>query len=381
MPSITELELFAVDLPFRRPFTHAAARRTTSDSIFLTCKTDAGAVGFGECLPRAYVTGESRDRAFDLLQQRILPRLMGMRFDGFEEVLHFLRDADGRAPADWVPPDRPQTAAWCAVDLALLDTFGKAFATRAMVDGRPAWPHLLRYSPVVSADASLKTLGAIRLLAFPQVKVKVTKGAAVAQIARVRKILGRKRDIRIDANMAWTPDEALAEFPRLHDLGVRSCEQPVGAEDIVGLAQLVRTSAMTIMVDESFNDRDSLVRLIKHKACHAVNVRVSKCGGLVASLNRCREAEDAGLAVQTGCQVGESSLLSAAHMTLTAAAPRVAYAEGCFGRLLLTVDPARPVLTFGPGGRPPAFPSAPGLGVTVDRRILQQYASRTVRLG
>lgn len=380
MATIIELVLFAVDLPFRSPFSHAAARRTVSDSLFLKCKTDSGAVGFGECLPRAYVTGESRDEAFDLLLEFILPRLVGLRFEGFGDVLRFLQDADGKAPADWVPPDRPQTAAWCAVDLALLDAFGKAFATRVAFDRRHAWPHALRYSPVVSSDASLKKLWTIRVLGFPQVKVKVEKGAALAQIAKVRKILGRKRDVRIDANMAWTPDEALAEFPRLLDLGVRSCEQPVAAADMAGLAHLVRASAMQIMVDESLNDRESLARLIRHRACHAVNIRVSKCGGLVASLNRCREAADAGLIVQIGCQVGESSLLSAAHMTLTAAAPRVAYAEGCFGRLLLAMDPVRPVLMFRPGGRPPAFPSAPGLGVSVDQRRLEQYASRTVTL-
>ena len=58
--------MFARDLPFRVSVKHSAAARTRSDSLFLKCDTDAG-TGFGESLPRQYVTGETRDGAFELL--------------------------------------------------------------------------------------------------------------------------------------------------------------------------------------------------------------------------------------------------------------------------------------------------------------------------
>ena len=61
MPSVLRLELMSVDLPFRHAFRHAAATRASSESLFLKCVTDTGAVGFGESLPRKYVTGETRD--------------------------------------------------------------------------------------------------------------------------------------------------------------------------------------------------------------------------------------------------------------------------------------------------------------------------------
>jgi muconate cycloisomerase len=249
-----------------------------------------------------------------------------------------------------------------------------------MLNERKTWPTRLRYSPVISSDAGLKKLLPIRLLGFPQVKVKVEKGSAAWQVKRVRKILGKKRGIRIDANMAWTPEEALAEFPALQDLGVESCEQPVAPENIDGLALLTRKSKMRIMVDESLDSRESLDLLIRREACDAVNVRISKCGGLTASYNRCMEALAAGLVVQIGCQVGESSLLSSAHMTLATAVPATTWAEGCFGPLLLGVDPARPTLMFRPCGLPPPFPDAPGLGVTVNEKTLRQHSSRVFRL-
>ena len=374
MPRIVEFKIYATDLPFRKPFKHAAAVRATSDSLFLKCTTDTGVSGFGECLPRDYVTGETRQGAFRMLKEEILPHLLGHDFAGLTEVRDFLQRCDGKAPPDWLAPDRPQTAAWCAVDLALLDAFGKSSAEHLWLNDQRLWPSRLRYSPVISSDAGLKKLFLIRLLRFPQVKIKIEQGLAAAQTKRVRRVLGKKCALRVDANMAWTAEEALQELPALAALGVTSCEQPVAAADLKGLARLVGKVGMGIMVDESLHDGDSLDQLIRHQACTDVNVRISKCGGLVASYNRCREALAAGLTVQVGCQVGESSLLSAAHMTLVTAVAEVTHAEGCFWRLLLGEDPAEPLLQFRPGGRPPPFPTEAGLGIAMQEDLLQRYA-------
>jgi L-Ala-D/L-Glu epimerase len=113
-------------------------------------------------------------------------------------------------------------------------------------------------------------------------------------------------------------------------------------------------------------------------------VRISKCGGLVGAYARCREALDAGLILQVGCQVGESSLLSAAHLTLLSAlaplTPGVRYAEGCFGRHLLREDPVSPLLQLRYGGRPPRPPVGTGLGVRVDQAMLERWVVEQARI-
>jgi len=138
------------------------------------------------------------------------------------------------------------------------------------------------------------------------------------------------------------------------------------------------------VVDEGLTDRDSLQRFVSRRACTGANVRISKCGGLVAAYARCREVLDAGLLLQVGCQVGESSLLSAAQVTLLSAlaplTPGVRYAEGCFGRHLLREDPVSPSLQFGYGGRPPRRPAGAGLGVDVDRVLLERWAVDQARV-
>ena len=47
MPTVTQLDLFAVDLPFKVAFRHAAAALTTSDSLFLRARLDNGTEGWG----------------------------------------------------------------------------------------------------------------------------------------------------------------------------------------------------------------------------------------------------------------------------------------------------------------------------------------------
>jgi hypothetical protein len=57
------------------------------------------------------------------------------------------------------------------------------------------------------------------------------------------------------------------------------------------------------------------------------------------------------------------------------------HAEGCFGKLLLGEDPAEPLLQMRGGGRPPALPAAPGLGVVVDETRLAPHAVRQWKIG
>ena len=383
MPTVTELQLFAVDLPFKVAFRHAAASRTTSESLFLRVGLDSGAQGWGESLPRAYVSGERREGAFALLRDAILPGLLGRTFQSLSEVGAFLEKCDGQAPTDWVRPDVPQTSAWCGVDLALLDAFGRAFGEPVSLGGRPPAADALRgyrYSGVVSAGRGWPyavSLLKMRAFRFPHVKLKVEQEGAEQAARTARRLLGRRVDLRVDANMAWDVEEALRAIGQLRAVGIQSFEQPIPAGDLAGLARLVAESGAGVVADEGLTNRESLQTLISRRACTGANVRISKCGGLVGAWARCREALDAGLMLQVGCQVGESSLLSAAHLTLLQAlaplTPGVRYAEGCFGRHLLREDPVSPPVQFGYGGRPPRRPPGAGLGVEVDRVMLERW--------
>jgi muconate cycloisomerase len=311
----------------------------------------------------------------------VLPRLVRLAFESLAEVEDFLTRCDGRAPRTWVEPGTPHGAAWCAVDLALLDAFGRAFGRRPLEARAAAQPPGFRYSGMLSADrgASLarKALQQ-RLYGLRQIKLKVSRRTSDELVYWTRWLCGQKCDLRVDANMGWTLAEARARIAAWSRAGIRCFEQPLAADDLDGLARLCAETGAGVMADESFTTRESLARLVEARACTAVNARISKCGGLVATLTRCREAVAAGLGLQLGCQVGESSLLSSAQLLLASCLDGVKYAEGCYGRHLLREDPGDPVLQFGPGGRPPARPAGAGLGVAVDERVLLRFGTRCV---
>ncbi len=395
-PAIVGIELYELDLPFRRAFRHAAAERVRSTSLFVRFLTDSGHCGYGETLPRAYVTGEERGAAFDLLAKRILPRVLGMGFASLWAVHGFLVRCDGKPPAEWIEDERdsptPHTAAWCAVDLALLDAFGRAFE-RELRDGLPgetssagagSWPEDLGYGLVLSGgtgQSALTTLLKARLYGLRDVKVKVADQSA-AGVRLARCVLGGRARLRVDANMAWTYRQARDAIERMRRYDVESFEQPLAADDLDGMARLTAENGLGIIADESFHDAPSLERLIAARACTGVNVRIAKCGGLVASLARCRRALEAGLTLQIGCQVGETSQLSAAQLVLVRTVARgVRALEGCYGERLLRRDPVRPLLQFGRRGCPPDPPHGAGFGTTVDMVAIQRHGGRRITLG
>jgi L-Ala-D/L-Glu epimerase len=393
VPKVTEVQVFAVNLPLRVRFRHAAAQRRSSETVLLRLRLDDGTDGWGESLPRVYVTGETVDTAVAVLRDCIGPALLGQHFASLDDVVAFLTECDGSAPAAWVHPSVPQAAAWCAVDLALLDAFARTEARPAVAavttERSPitsAAPKV-RFSGVVSGDRgrrALTTLVKIRAFGLRQVKLKVDVDDAVGAATTALRVLGPRVDLRVDANMAWPADDAAGLVDALMQVGVRWFEQPVAAGDLDSMARLVEWPGAAIIADESLTSRSSLQELISRDACTGVNVRISKCGGLIAAHARCREALDNGLDLQVGCHVGESSLLSSAQLTLldalAAEEPGVRYAEGCFGRHLLTVDPAWPSLQFGYGGRRPPRPGGAGFGVEVDPATVTRFAVATATL-
>ncbi len=102
-----------------------------------------------------------------------------------------------------------------------------------------------------------------------------------------------------------------------------------------------------------------------------VNLRVSKHGGLLRSLEMLALARRRGLGVILGCHVGETGILTRAGLALAAACGTDLIAAECgYGGYLLARDLTRPRLRFGRGGRIAAPAAGTGLGVDVDSDLL-----------
>jgi len=368
--TVDSVEVLSAQLPFRFSFGHALAARRSSTNVYVKVTLSDGSTGFGEGVPREYVTGESTDTAQAVLCDAYAPALLGRAVEDAESVAGLL---DATAAAGGAV----RGAAWCAVELAVLDAVGHKLDTTVRRWLGPVRRPVLEYDAVVPFTRR-PVLGsiavAIRLLGIRRVKLKVGRDLDedVRSLRLMRRLLGGDADIRVDANCAWGVEEALQAIERMRPYAISLVEQPVAAGDLEGLRRLTAECEEDIAVDESLRTEDEARALIGMRACDAFNIRVSKCGGLLSSMRIATLAADAGLTCIVGAQVGESGILSAASRHLAACvAPR--YLEGSAGRLLLKEDLVDERIAPGRGGRARVL-DGPGLGVHVCEDRLRSHA-------
>ncbi len=378
--TVTSVEVLTAELPFRFAFGHALAKRRSSTNVYVKVTLSDGSVGFGEGVPREYVTGETIDSAVAVLCDHYVPALLGREISGPEAVPHIVAVVtETAAPADDSVVDG---AARCALELALLDAVGRSCDLPVAHWLGVSQSARVRYSAVIpfSSPRMLVAVAALcRIVGMRHVKVKV--GGELESDLRIlrilRRIMGEGVDVRVDANCAWDAETALAAIGRMRGYGVSGVEQPIPADDLDGLSRLTAATTELIILDESLRTPQEAADLVGRRACDAFNIRVSKCGGLLQSARIARIGADAGMVCIVGAQVGESAILSAAGRHL-AAHIGARYVEGSAGRLLLKEDlsPARVLPGWGGWARPP---KGPGLGISVDEDALRAL-SRTSRV-
>ncbi len=213
-------------------------------------------------------------------------------------------------------------------------------------------------------------------------KVKVGQGARLDNrtLAFVRWAIGRNGDLRVDGNCCWNADEAIESLKPMIARGIKAVEQPLPAEDLDGLARVAAAIEPKVIIDESFHTREEARRAIDRGACDALNIRISKCGGLLTSRRIMMDALERGIPSQMGAQVGESGVLTAAGRAFACSYPELLYREGSGGRFLLQEDLTFEDTTAGRGGMSPAL-SGPGLGVTVDEERLARHGKLLASIG
>lgn len=370
--------LYALRIPFVGAFAHSLGSRRSCDSVVVRVIDEDGAEGFGEGVPRPYVTGETTDLMIEHLARRLWPGVVGIELPELGEAgMDVVDEAIPALPArETVAPH----ASRAALELAMLDC---ALRRQDMSAGAllPPRRDQVVYSGVIGADPvpdCVHQAEQARLVGLGDVKVKVGIGDDVQRVRVVREVLGCDVSIRLDANGGWDFDEALRIMRDVEPLGVAAVEQPLPRGSVGEMRRLRNASPLPVMVDESLVTADDADALFAAGAVDCVNVRVSKCGGLYRSAAIARRAASAGVCVHVGSHVGETAILSAAGRHLAASLERVGSSEGSFGTLLLVEDLADGV-RFGHRGRAPIL-AGPGLGVEVDRLRLERYSDRVVEL-
>jgi len=336
MTSVAPMEVTAriATLELAETFVISRESSDTADVVFVEVR-HGKVSGFGEAAPIERY-GESAESALAYIDEHA--DVLGddpFALDAIEE----------RLPArEW--------AARAAIDAALHDLQGK------LVD-LPVWRllGLEREGPPTSwtiwlGDPDDMARRATRAVDFNRLKLKLGAGDSL-DLERVRAVREVTRaPLQVDVNEAWTFDEALDALPRLAELDVEYCEQPLPAGDPDG-PRLKAASPIPIYVDEDCH-RLSDVAACAERA-HGINIKLAKSGGIREAVRMAHAARALDLGVMLGCMV-ESGLGIAAAAQIASLCTHV----DLDGNLLLAEDPW-PGVEFSGGIQWPS--DQPGLGV------------------
>jgi L-alanine-DL-glutamate epimerase-like enolase superfamily enzyme len=350
-------------IPFKVAFKHASADRKAMQSLWVEVRSASGTAGMGEGCPREYVTGESLATARDFVERH--------RGDWLGAIV------DVSSLAAWVGKNRgaidANPAAWSAVELALLDCLGKEDGlTLERLLGTPPLTGIYRYSavigdaPAAAFEAQLATYlkGGLR-----DFKIKLA-GEVERDLGKVRALSAAgiaPQSVRADANNLWSDAYAAVAHLSSLEFPFFAIEEPLKPGDCDGMRHIARSLGARIILDESALREEQLPALREDAQRWIVNLRVSKMGGMIRSVQVARKAQELGLAIVVGAHVGETSVLTRAGLTIAELARDVLVAqEGAFGTHLLERDAVTPSLVFGAGGvlDLAAYPPlGPGLGL------------------
>jgi L-alanine-DL-glutamate epimerase-like enolase superfamily enzyme len=322
------------------PFESSRGSVTERELLVLALEASDGATGLGEAAPLPSYDGVSADDVVAAL----------------EDCQPVLRRADGLTREDALAQCArvavlPQALA--AVDLALWDLAGRRAGQPVwrLLDARAAPPVQLNHTISASDRAgAAREAGGARAAGFACVKVKVGVGDDAGRLAAVRAAAGPDMAIRIDANGAWTLQEARAALNALEPVGVELCEEPVrGTEQIARLSGL---TSVPLALDESASAPGAL----DTRTCSAVCLKIARCGGISGVLRDARRARTAGYQLYLASTLdGPLGVGAALH-----AAAAIAPDRPCGLATLGLFD--RPAGGLEPDAGSLAVPPGPGLG-------------------
>jgi len=254
---------------------------------------DDGTIGYGEGVARPYVTGENVDSSLNHIQQTIWPSIAQ---SVFSEITPGPDPVDSLSQVYRAIPDNVTDgvvafhAARAAVEIAIVDGILKR-QQMSLAQILPPKRTEVVYSGVITAGSIAKAEQHARhfkLFGIKQLKVKIGGADSVTRVEAVRQIVGPDASLRVDANGDYSVASSIAMLADLAPFNIVSVEQPIPRGEPIDLARVRQCSTIPIMADESLVTLDDARALIAVNACDYFNLRLSKCGGIVRTLEMAR---------------------------------------------------------------------------------------------
>lgn len=312
-----ELTAHTLDLTLTTSFRISRSVQTHAYNVQTRIDSD-GVEGIGEAAPSSFY-GERRETVLVALTD--FAEQIEAEPGHIEDIVTAM---DRRMHAN--------AAAKASVDMALYDLLGKRLGAPIyqLLGLNPERTPLTSFTIGIDEPAAMARKAAQAAETYPILKIKVGTGRDLEIVRAIRE--ATDATLRVDANAAWTPKEAIRVIRELEPYNIEFVEQPLHPADLEGLRFVREHVALPIIADESCVTEEDIPGLVG--AVDGINIKLMKCGGIHHALRMIHTARAHHLKVMLGCMIESSlSITAAAHLT-----PLVDYAD-LDGNLLVRDDP------------------------------------------
>ena len=365
--NIIDIQWHTYRLPFLHKFHTAHGVLDAREGVIVQVTTNEGVTGVGEIAPLPTFSGGSLADACSLL-----PELDGHLYH------RTLYEALDLLAAERVTTNSASTL--CGLEIATLDALGKTMhcSVSTLLSPSEFTPRTgVPVNAVISARATMAAVEAAlnaKKNGFQCVKLKVGLGLSISEeverIAMVRDAIGPTMHLRLDANEAWQLEKAIAILSQCVPYNIQYIEQPLNAQDLVGMHTLRREIPIPIAVDEAVHNLESVFLVLNNEVADILVIKPQLAGGIRIAQQMIQAASERGV----GCVITstlEAGIGLAAELHLAAASPKVALECGLATLPLLADDLLTEELLVREGFL--AVPTDPGLGVDLDQQALDKY--------
>jgi L-alanine-DL-glutamate epimerase-like enolase superfamily enzyme len=355
---ITHTEIYRFSIPME-PFVIATGTMHFAQNVLIRMYTDAGLYGVGECSAFPMIVGETQETCLSMAKD-------------FAKILI------GKDPLD-IPERMNELLGYAAHNTTIKSAFDMALFDIASKNANlPLYQFLGGQKRSIETDM---TIGidtpenmAITALKYQRqgcriIKIKLGKKIHddIERVKQIRKAVGEKMILRLDANQGWSFDEALFALGELAPLNIEFCEQPMRTWYDDKLPELCLNSPIKIMADESCYNHHDARKLINSQSCAYLNIKFSKSGGILEAQKIHETALQAGIKCMIGSMM-ESRIALSTNLHFALASPNVVFFDLDTCLLGHLIDPVLGGLTY--DGYFLDVPDTPGIGADADPHFL-----------
>ena len=351
---ITEVKLGIISVPLRVPFKTALRSVNSVEDVIVEIHTDTGAIGYGEAPPTGAITGDTTGAIIGALKDHIIKTIVGRDVEDFENLMQAVQKCIVK-----------NNSAKAAVDMALWDLYGQLHKIPVYKMLGASRNKIITDITISVNDPDEMARDAINAIERGydclKVKVGISPELDVARLKAIRDAVGTAPMLRIDANQAWTPKQAVRILNQMQESGldIELVEQPVKAHDFEGMKYVTERSYVPVLADESVFSPEDAMKIMQMGAADLVNIKLMKCGGIYNALKIASAAEVYGVECMIGCMLeAKVSVNAAVHL---ACAKQIITKIDLDGPVLCSEDPVLGGAVF--NEREITVSDEPGLGI------------------